>query len=539
LVLAYNLFNLNANLKEVNTSLKYLYEIKNLNNKTNFIIADLEMYSYDELNLNLKKLNEKIKIVQPLFKTDTINILQIEEMNQLKNSLVESLKSDSAIVNNSLRNSFKLFTVFSNMLEKDEYLFIQNEILTKMLITKKNKTLYSIEVSQKLLKIFSNITYKDDHAMELFVSNIKIFEQYIVRHNTIHKDIRVIKLDDKIESVILGLKEKFDILNTTINNYIIIFILLLILLLIYLIYSNMKLNIYSQKIIKQKLQLQSLSDNLETKVTEQTSEIYSQLTTIKEINYEVEQNMNFSSRIQNAILPIDDEFEPFFKDKFIFWKPKDTVGGDIYFFNSLKNKEECIIMLIDCTGHGVYGAFLTMLVKALENQIIELLDNGDQVISTADILNRFNTLLQKVLQSRNIYAGFDGQIIHYNKKTRLLKASSANNDIYYISNDEFLTIKATRRTIGYSKKFNPKKVFEEVELIIEEDTVLYLSTDGYMDQFGENDEFIYGKKRFRNLLLEHHKKEMSEQKKILVNELNFFLGTNNTIDDIAIIGLKF
>ena len=141
---------------------------------------------------------------------------------------------------------------------------------------------------------------------------------------------------------------------------------------------------------------------------------------VRAIHKHTRDSIEYASLIQGAVVSQKEEMFPYFKDSFVHWVPKDTVGGDIWLFNDLRHEDECLLLFIDCTGHGVPGAFVTMLVKALERQVVAKINNDRDEnidVSPAWILQYFNKNMKKLLKQESKQsisnAGFDGQVIYY------------------------------------------------------------------------------------------------------------------------------
>ncbi len=266
---------------------------------------------------------------------------------------------------------------------------------------------------------------------------------------------------------------------------------------------------------------------------------------IREIHKHTKDSIKYASSIQQAIVPDNNVFYNYFDDFFTIWQPKDIVGGDIYLFEDLNREDrECLLMVIDCTGHGVPGAFVTMLVKALERQVIAKINNdryGDIDVSPAWILQYFNKNMKKLLKQETkesiSNAGFDGQVIYYNKSKNIFKCASARNEIFYIQNEELVTIKPDKQSIGY-RDSNSDFEFKDTVLNIEENMSFYIATDGYWDQNGGDKEFCYGKRRLKSLILDSFSKPMSEQKNILVDSLIQYQGECERNDDVTFVGIS-
>ena len=199
-------------------------------------------------------------------------------------------------------------------------------------------------------------------------------------------------------------------------------------------------------------------------------------------------------------------------------------------------------MVIDCTGHGVPGAFVTMLVKAIERQVIAKINNDHTIqVSPAWILSYFNKSMKQLLKQENedsiSNAGFDGGIIYYNKKENIIKFAGAETPLFYVKDNELKTIKGNRHSIGY-KKSKIDYEFKEHIIEVKEEMSFYLSTDGYFDQNGGEKSFPFGKKRFSSIVEENHTELFIDQKEILLDTLQEYQQNDERNDDITIVGFQ-
>jgi len=293
-------------------------------------------------------------------------------------------------------------------------------------------------------------------------------------------------------------------------------------------------NIYSTKILKE------FSNSLEVEVKQRTKELQKSKLIIEEIHKQTRESIEYASLIQSALIPDNKIFHKFFTDSFAIWHPKDIVGGDIYLVEELSN-DEIIIMVIDCTGHGVPGAFVTMLVKAIERQIIAKI-HKDKMVSPAKILSIFNKSIKRFLNQESIdsisNAGFDGGVLYYNKKEKILRFSGAETPLFIIQKGEIMIIKGNRHSIGY-KKSDANYEFTDHTIEVNQTTKIYLTTDGYLDQNGGVKGFPFGKKRFTNLILENTSETFADQQEILLYELQNYQQKEERNDDVTIIGVQF
>ncbi len=261
---------------------------------------------------------------------------------------------------------------------------------------------------------------------------------------------------------------------------------------------------------------------------------------LKSFHKQTRESIEYASLIQGALITDNKAFRNYFQDYFIIWHPKDTVGGDIYLFEELRDKDECLLFVIDCTGHGVPGAFVTMLVKAIERQIIAKINNDHTIeVSPSWILSYFNKHMKQLLKQEDkdsiSNAGFDGGIIYYNKKKQVLKFAGAETPLFYIEDDELKTIKGSRHSVGY-KKSDVNYEFKEYIINVKEGMKFYLTTDGYLDQNGGEKSFPFGKKNFKNIVNDNYKKTLVQQQEIFLEKLTEYQGNEETNDDVTLIG---
>lgn len=263
---------------------------------------------------------------------------------------------------------------------------------------------------------------------------------------------------------------------------------------------------------------------------------------IKEFNKKLSDSINYASLIQRALLPDSDEMLNAFGTLFVLWEPKDVVGGDIYFFEKI-NEDETVMMVIDCTGHGVPGAFMTMLVKALEKSIIGSVAKNGQDIHPAEMLQLFNrnikTLLGQYDGMSASNSGFDGGIVYVDKKRGLLRFSGGQTPLFYFDKSgELHIIKSDKKGIGY-KSTDMNYVYLEHELKLQDVESLFVTTDGYLDQNGGTRSFPLGKKRFGEILKASRGEDFYRIKKRLQEQLEEWQGDEERNDDIAVIGIRF
>jgi serine phosphatase RsbU (regulator of sigma subunit) len=242
----------------------------------------------------------------------------------------------------------------------------------------------------------------------------------------------------------------------------------------------------------------------------------------------------YAQRIQEALLPSEDYFRRHFKDSFIFFRPKDIVSGDFYWIDEKGDKK--FVIAADCTGHGVPGALMSMVgLEIIEKAIIE-----DNIEKPADVLSVLSRALEKTFsREKNIGTiirdGMDIGLCVIDLKKKKLEYSGAFFPLYLIRDNTLTEIKGDKIIIGMNPE-GIKYTSHEVDLM--ENDILYIFSDGYVDQFGgnENKKFMY--RRFRYLLTRIHSFPVSDQKSILDENIKTWMAGNPQLDDMLVLGFK-
>jgi serine phosphatase RsbU (regulator of sigma subunit) len=249
---------------------------------------------------------------------------------------------------------------------------------------------------------------------------------------------------------------------------------------------------------------------------------------------DITDSLIYAQRIQEAMLPSEDYFRKHFKDSFIFFKPKDIVSGDFFWIGEKRDK--IFVVAADCTGHGVPGALMSMI--GLE--IIDKTINEDNIEMPSAILSVMSRGLEKTFsREKNIGTiirdGMDIGLCVIDKNKKKLKYSGAFFPLYLIRDNSLVEIKGDKLIIG----MNPERIeYTTHELDLKENDILYLFSDGYVDQFGgnENKKFMY--RRFRYLLTTIHRFPFADQKSILEENIKTWIGANLQLDDMMVIGFR-
>jgi serine phosphatase RsbU (regulator of sigma subunit)/ligand-binding sensor domain-containing protein len=272
---------------------------------------------------------------------------------------------------------------------------------------------------------------------------------------------------------------------------------------------------------------------LEQKVAERTAEILLQKEQIELRNAEITDSLNYASQIQSAILPPISTLDSIVSDYFIINMPKEIVSGDFHWTTIANNK--LIIVAADCTGHGVPGAFLSMLGVAFLNEIVNKLDD----LKASIILENLRTRIAKSLNQGNLKKRTDGidlslAIVDYGRME--LQFSGANNPIYIIRNGKLTEIKGNRNTAGM--QILKTEAFQNHIVDIRKSDTIYMFSDGYTDQFGGEHGKKFLSRNFKILLTKISELSLVEQKEVLIEAFNIWKGSYEQIDDILVIGFK-
>ncbi|HNP47232.1 MAG TPA: SpoIIE family protein phosphatase [Bacteroidia bacterium] len=279
--------------------------------------------------------------------------------------------------------------------------------------------------------------------------------------------------------------------------------------------------------------LEDQNTELERKVEERTAEVLVQKAELETKNRDILDNLNYARRIQSAILPETQLIYKTLADSFILYIPKDIVSGDFYTF-SQKDKQ-VIISAADCTGHGVTGAFMSMIGSSLLNQIV----NERGITQPAQILNQLNSGIAEALKQNenDVNDGMDIALCSIDLNNLYLEFSGANRPLWIIRNGEWSEIKADKMAIG-GFRINRESVFTNHRMQLQKGDSLYLFTDGFADQFGGPS----GKKmlsmRFREFLLTLQNIPMKEQEQILSRFFNDWKKNMDQVDDVLVIGIR-
>ncbi len=270
------------------------------------------------------------------------------------------------------------------------------------------------------------------------------------------------------------------------------------------------------------------------KIAEQKAKIIKQHKVVKKQKQKIEDSIFYAKRIQSAVLPPNRFIQHLLVDHFIFYKPRDIVSGDFYWIKQIDDR--ILIAAADCTGHGVPGALMSMLGITFLNEIV----NKNPQLHANEVLNELRMHVISSLrqtggrgESRD---GMDMALCIIDNKKRTMEYAGANNPLYLLRNKELEAVKADRMPIGIHRK--AKESFKNNVIDLKNDDIVYIFSDGFVDQFGGEHGHKYMAGNFKKLLLSIQEKTMKDQKEILEQSFNEWKGNHKQLDDILVIGFK-
>ena len=283
-------------------------------------------------------------------------------------------------------------------------------------------------------------------------------------------------------------------------------------------------------VMKAEADLRTINLELEDRVEQRTREL-------KEVYDQIMGSIRYAGVIQYSLLPSREDIRRFLPESVFIWKPRDIVGGDIYTCDRVENG--IIISVIDCTGHGVPGAFMTMLAASAIRRIIR----EEQVHEPSKILIRLNHIIKALLHQDKEKTlsndGLDAGICFYHEKENTLYFSGAGIPLYEMNGQGLSMIKGDKQSIGYVSSDLDYVYTTHLIEKADQSKTFYLATDGFTDQLGGPDNRRLGSGPFRDIIREIHQSPFDIQKKVLLDTLKAHKGDNHQTDDITVAGFRF
>ncbi len=274
---------------------------------------------------------------------------------------------------------------------------------------------------------------------------------------------------------------------------------------------------------------------------EQNQEIEHQRDITNKQNQKITDSISYAQRIQNAILPPGRLLDDILRDYFVLYKPRDIVSGDFYWVTQKENI--LVLAAADCTGHGVPGAFMSMLGVAFLNEIVNkiVINRHIRSLQANEILNELRLqIINSLHQTGDRDEPRDGMdialcIIDFDEKK--MQFSGAHNPMYLVRNGEIYQYSGDKMPVSFHKNMEQSFTLHTIDLHASD--IIYLFSDGIIDQFGGTEGTKFMSKNFKDLLLGIHTKPMHEQQEIILGRFNEWKGIHEQLDDILVIGLRY
>lgn len=463
--------------------------------------------------LNTERLTEEGFVVNPLFAAMAVTREADWQLLYMKSEDLLGVEKQK------VAEQKEIITVQeSKLIEQEaEISQLETEIDEKLVILYK----LSSEVKNKIAEIGNKniILQKQEEDLKKQKEKAKLQTQEIEKS----KDF----LDKlKLQSVKLKQELTYNISLVETQKYIIyLFILVLFLISVaaYFVFNAFR--------IKKKANRTLAEKNKE--ILAQNEEISTQRDHIAKQNEEITDSILYASRIQQAILPPEEFLKNELIDHFILYKPRDIVSGDYYWYT--QNDDLIIAIAADSTGHGVPGAFMSIMGVSFLNEIV----NHEHNFMPHEILNRLRLRIVEALNQggkKETKDGMDMTAAVIDKKNNKLYVSGAYNSLFFIRDNNLEVLKADKMPVGLSDKLDISFTLHEVE--IETNDTFYMFSDGYADQFGGDKGKKFMSKRFKELLISINSKPMEEQKRLLNKAIEEWMNGTEQIDDILVFGVK-
>ena len=488
------------------------------------------------LMLGGKKFEEALEIFYNSLKT-------FEELNDLNNIASTFFKIGKTY---GLMKNFKKSELYIN-----KSIDVANKIGDLSQVLSSKDLLSEVYQSQGKYKIaYSTLKKYIEIKDSLFSEkNMKQMNEYEIKYNTVKKEnkIKLLQKENKI-SALKTKKQKAELKTQKIIIYSAIFVLFII-----VVFSIL---LYRQFLAKKKKNIQLRVKN--KKITQQNEEITAQRDLIGEQKQAITDSIVYAKNIQQAVLPTKELVNTLFINYFIIYKPKDIVSGDFYWVKSFEYKlnKYKVVVASDCTGHGVPGAFMSMLGASSLSDIFIHSDETNPAIVLNKLRDKIVRSLQQNGKDKEAKDGMDMSVVIINETDKTLRFAGANQNLLIsrlkqkentfdnilIENSEryIVEYKGDRMPVGIYRKVNND--FNFVELNYESKDRIYLMSDGYVDQFGGEKSKKFKKKQFIDILINIQQNNMEQQKRELSEKIEYWMSDghyfNSQIDDILVFGIE-
>lgn len=529
-VLLNNIGNINYNLEKYTKALEFYEKSLKIRREINYEkgIAN-SLHNIGNVYVKLNQTNKAID-----YYNQSCDIAQKINYNEV---IAQNYKALSSVYskNNDFKKAFEYSELYNKVQNSDIYQ-IDQKPLTEFI----NKDDSDFSVNKQIEELKNEIQKQ------------KILSQFESSRRLMEIELKNIELAKK--------EEEYARQQVILYSFILGFILILVFsIMLYRMYiakrkANVILAIQKEEIFQQKEEIAAQRDEIE----QQRDYVIQQRDTIAIQKKEITDSIEYASIIQNSILPPKSIFDNLLNNYFILFKPRDIVSGDFYWITNKHNLT--YVVAADCTGHGVPGAFMSMLGVASLNEIL----NKNQIkLDASNVLNKLRNIVIDSLHQNNENVeskdGMDLSLCVIDKENSQIQYAGAYNPLYIVSSQKSITVieNNEEKILNSELEFDKSKLFEikgdkmpigvyrqinsdfsnNIIKTINGDSI-YIFSDGFTDQFGGDKGKKYKNNKFKNLILSSSNLPMQDQKEVLLNEFNNWKGNLNQVDDILIIGIK-
>lgn len=273
---------------------------------------------------------------------------------------------------------------------------------------------------------------------------------------------------------------------------------------------------------------------LEQEVEKRTRDLNEANLKLESQHRDITDSLRYAKRLQETIIRSGSSVKDVFPYSFVLMRPRDEVSGDFFWVH--ETEENRMVAVVDCTGHGVPGAMLSMLGVQMLNDVVKT----QGITAPQQVLQRMDVLMASLLQKENRMTSFDGMDMIYcclDKASGVFSWAGAQRPLYLFRNGEMTEIAGSKSAIGGHQGRGPK-LFEEQSLAVRPSDCFYLTTDGFQSQFGGKEGKKLNKRNFRELLASVAEQPMDEQYGILSQRLDLWMAKENQVDDILVVGIR-
>ena len=553
-------------LKYFNTALKSYEELNNQIGiaKTNYYLSNVLYDKFQDSNIDtlitdkdtiivrdtasLKAAEEKILKALPVFEqigdaryiANMYEMLGLIYMNLEKNDLSLKYLKQSLEIRKQMGNKFGIANTLKNL---GNYYRVNNNIEKALYYFKKALDLSEeIDAKNITVELYKNIA-DILHQKKQYKEAYSYLSQYIILKDNLQNEDNTKKMTQLAMQYEFDKKQRLQeeeqkrkdaiqqerLKQQKMITYFFVAGFLFMLILAFVIFKNYRNKQKINKILESKNQmLQEQKDKIEAQ------------------NRDITDSIMYAQRIQRALLPPNEFFTEKLLDYFILFRPRDIVSGDFYW--ATEKHDKIILAAADCTGHGVPGAFMSMLGISYLNEIVNKFNpNEGEPMRANVILNELRNAVKSSLRQTGdddeAKDGMDMALVIIDKKSNIIQYAGAYNPLFIVRDGELIKYKADKMPVGIY--IREKESFTNYELEVKENDTIYMFSDGFVDQFGGE----HGKKfmvsRFKELILQIYEKPMAEQKQIFEQRLEEWMHPANKdgetykqIDDILVIGFR-